>query len=241
MNVLNLIRKSGKKIALLLDTDKADEKHLKSLINQSKKAKVDFIFVGGSFITKNNFSQVIEFLKRNSKIPVVIFPGSVIQLDDKADAILFLSLISGRNPEMLIGNHIIAAPFLKHSGIEVIPTGYILIESGVSTGVVYMSNTVPIPYNQDAIAAHTALAGEYLGLKMMYIDAGSGAMKTVSESMIAAIKKNISLPLVVGGGIRTTEAAVACCRAGADIIVIGNAFEKDLSLLPKIANAVHNC
>ncbi len=237
--IINNKNKGKKQFALLIDPDKIEVPKLKILLDNSQKALVDFFFVGGSFLTSGDFSGCIKFIKDYSSIPVVIFPGSNLQLSEDADAILFLSLISGRNPEMLIGNHVIAAPYLKKSSLEIIPTGYMLIDSGKTTTVAYMSNSSPIPYEKNDIAAYTALAGEMLGMKMIYMDAGSGAAKPVSETMIKAVKNELSIPLIIGGGIRTPQQAVNSCKAGADIVVVGNAIEKDIKLLTSIANAIH--
>jgi len=171
-------------------------------------------------------------------IPVVIFPGNSMQIDPLADAILFMSLISGRNPELLIGNQVISAPVIRESRLEPIATGYMLIDSGAPTAAVYMSNTIPLPSDKPEIAACTALAGEMLGLKLIFMDAGSGATKPVSEQTISAVRRTIAVPLVVGGGINSPEKAISACRAGADLIVIGNAVEKDPAILPLIAGAV---
>jgi putative glycerol-1-phosphate prenyltransferase len=177
---------------------------------------------------------------KESGIPVIIFPGNAMQINQHADALLFLSLISGRNPEMLIGRHVLAAPLLKKSLLEVIPTGYMLIDSGAPTSVSYMSGTVPIPHDKNDIASCTAMAGEMLGLKLIYLDAGSGARYPVSPSMIAAVKKSVKIPLITGGGIRTPEKAYELCGAGSDMIVIGNVLEKDSSLLAEFSSAVHS-
>jgi putative glycerol-1-phosphate prenyltransferase len=162
-----------------------------------------------------------------------------MQINDKADAIFFLSLISGRNPEMLIGQHVLAAPYLKASSLEILPTGYILIDGGTQTTVSYISNTTPIPANKPDIAACTAMAGEMLGLQVIYMDAGSGAKNSIDEKIISVVRKNTNVPLIVGGGILTTQKAVANCFAGADIIVVGNAAEKNPSLILDMANAIH--
>jgi putative glycerol-1-phosphate prenyltransferase len=171
---------------------------------------------------------------------VVIFPGSVMQIDNQAEAILFLSLISGRNAEMLIGKHVAAAPLLKKTRLEIIPTGYMVIESGRLTSVQYISGTLPLPQNKTDLAAHTALAGQLLGLKLIYMDAGSGAEHPVKTELIKAVKKEISVPLIVGGGINNAAKAKAAARAGADVIVVGNSIEKKPELIFDIANAVHS-
>jgi putative glycerol-1-phosphate prenyltransferase len=170
---------------------------------------------------------------------VLLFPGSPAQISRHADALLYLSLISGRNPELLIGQHVISAPFVKKSGLEIIPTGYIVVDGGAPTTVSYISNATPIPADKSDIALCTAMAGEMLGKKLIYMDAGSGAKKPITEEMIAAVAQNIDVPLIVGGGIRDAEKAYLNCKAGADVIVIGNAIEKDASIIEEMAAAVH--
>jgi len=234
-------KKKGRKLfSILIDPDEQTKESLLQIIEKSKSANVDLFFIGGSLLTNNSLDFCISIIKQNCKIPVVLFPGNSMQVNNKADGILFLSLISGRNPEMLIGNHVITAPFLKESDIEVLSTGYMLIDSGKATSVSYMSNTIPIPHEKDDIAVCTALAGEMLGLKMIYMDGGSGAINTVSEKMIGSVAKNINVPLIIGGGINTAEKAKEKCRAGADIIVVGNAIEKENGLIQEIAHAINN-
>ncbi|MBS4014266.1 MAG: geranylgeranylglyceryl/heptaprenylglyceryl phosphate synthase [Bacteroidetes bacterium] len=232
---LTNIAKTGKKqLAVLIDPDKANSDSISSLIKKCNSAKVDLILVGGSLIKGSGFESCIQSIKNETDIPVVIFPGSVFQISSNADAILLLSLISGRNPEMLIGNHVIAAPHIRRAGIEVIPCGYMLIESGKLTSVVYMSNTSPIPYEKNDIAVCTAVAGEMLGHKLIYMDAGSGAEKSISAEMIKQVKANISIPLIVGGGIRDVKTAHDLWNAGADVVVIGNACESKPGLIEEI-------
>ena len=192
--------------------------------------------MGGSLLF-NPIEITITALKLGTSLPVFLFPGNAFQLSDRADGILFLSLISGRNPEFLIGSHVLAAPHLHRAGIEVIPTAYMLIENGTSTSVEYMSNTRPIPGDKVDIAVATAMAGEMLGLKSIYLEAGSGAAHPVASKMIKAIRKNISLPLMVGGGIRTPETALEVFEAGADLIVAGNAIEKNPKLIKEFCEA----
>ena len=244
MNIYSKIlsdKKANKKsFALLIDPDKQDRNQLIAIIEKAKNANTDYFFVGGSLLTNDSLDVCLATLKEHSDIPVVLFPGNAMQVNNKADGILFLSLISGRNPEMLIGNHVITAPILKESDIEVLSTGYMLIDSGKSTSVSYMSNTTPIPQDKDDIAVCTAIAGEMLGLKMIYLDGGSGAINTVSEKMIISVAKNINIPLIIGGGINSVKQAREKCKAGADIIVVGNAIEKDSALIKEIANAIHN-
>ncbi len=240
MNIYSKIvnNRSKKKFAVLVDPDNCNETKLSSLIKTAVDSKVDFFFVGGSLLIDQKIDQHIKLIKENCQIPVVIFSSDFLPASAEADAILFLSLISGRNPEMLIGKHVVAAPYLKKASIEIIPTGYMLIDSGKPTAVQYMSNTCPIPAEKDDIAMCTALAGEMLGMKLIYIDAGSGAEQIVPQRMIKRVKENISLPLIIGGGINTPEKAKKCCDAGADIVVVGNAIEKNIDLIADISKAI---
>ncbi|MEK6782932.1 MAG: geranylgeranylglyceryl/heptaprenylglyceryl phosphate synthase [Bacteroidota bacterium] len=245
MKILNILKERhriGKKsIAVLIDPDKVDDPtQLNQLINLASENCIDFFFVGGSLITTTNLSEVVNQIKEKVNIPVVLFPGNSMQLDPGADAILFLSLISGRNPDLLIGQHVVAAPFLKNHNIEVMPTGYMLINSGKITSVAYISNTTPIPDDKYSLAACTALAGEMLGLQLVYLDAGSGAEKEISTKMISAVRKAVNTPLIIGGGINTSVKALAALEAGADIIVIGNALEKNPDILIEISDKVYD-
>ncbi len=230
--------KGKKQFVVLVDPDKQNSEDVRDLALQAEKAKVDFFFVGGSLLTHNTLEACIKEIKNNSSIPVILFPGDNFQINNNADAILFLSVISGRNAEMLIGKHVVAAPFLKRSTLEIMSTGYMLIDSGRTTTALYMSNTFPIPADKPDIAACTAIAGEMLGLKLIYLDGGSGATNPVSPEMIKTVKANISVPLIVGGGIKTPEKALENCKAGADLIVIGNAIEKKSQLLSEISEAI---
>jgi putative glycerol-1-phosphate prenyltransferase len=245
MNIYNHIlasKKEGKKLfALLIDPDKQDKSALISVIEKAKSAKADFFFVGGSLLTNDSLDSCLSTLKEHADIPIVLFPGNAMQVNDKADGILFLSLISGRNAEMLIGKQVITAPILKQSSLEVLPTGYMLIDSGNPTTVSYMSNTTPIPNDKNAVAACTAMAGEMLGLKLIFMDGGSGAENPISEQMIAAVRQAVDCPIIIGGGISSGDKAIINCKAGTDIIVVGNAIEKDENLITEIANTVHNC
>jgi phosphoglycerol geranylgeranyltransferase len=244
MSVLQTLRdrrESRKKsIAILIDPDKIDDSsRILPLINLANENCVDFFFVGGSLITTTNLSEVVARIKENVTIPVVLFPGNTMQIDPSADALLFLSLISGRNPELLIGQHVVSAPIIRNTRLEVIPTGYILINSGKLTSVAYISNTMPIPEDKYSLAASTAMAGEMLGLQCIYLDAGSGAEREISPKMIAAVRKVTSVPLVVGGGINTPQKAWNALDAGADMIVIGNALEKNPQLLTEISEKIY--
>ncbi len=228
LSQIQALKSQGKKgIAILIDPDKVPVDDFESLAVRLNGTGIDFVFVGGSLLMNDQMPQLVTTLKRHVQAPIVLFPGNAYQICPEADGILFLSLISGRNPEMLIGQHVIAAPRLKQSNLEVLPTGYILVDSGRSTSVNYMSNTLPIPRDKSDIAVCTAMAGELLGLRTMYMDAGSGAQTTIPTEMISAVAGSIDVPLIVGGGIRSTQQAEAVLKAGADLIVIGNAFEKD--------------
>lgn len=232
-------RIAGKKqLAVLIDPDKADPVSLRVLAENCIENAVDYLFVGGSILTEGSLPATLTLLKSYCDLPVVLFPGNHDQVDPMADAILLLSLISGRNPEYLIGQHVTAAPRIKESGLEIIPTGYILIDSGRTTAVQYVSNTIPVPADKPEIAASTALAGEQLGLKLIFAEAGSGALHPVPVAMIRKIREEIQIPLITGGGIRTPEAAYERAVAGSDLIVIGNVLEKDPALLPEISMAV---
>ena len=241
MSVYNrLSDTSKKKFVVLIDPDKPTDKEIIDIVKKSQKVGVDFFFVGGSLLTTDSLDNCIKLIKKHCDIPVLIFPGNSLQISKWCDGFLLLSLISGRNSEMLIGRHVIAAPYLKLYGNEIIPTGYMLVDGGRQTSVSYMSNTTPIPHDKDDIAMCTALAGEMLGLKVIYMDAGSGAVMPISKEMIYKVKNTISVPLIVGGGIRTPEQAAESARAGADIIVVGNALEKSTEMLKEFADAVHN-
>ncbi|WMJ71585.1 geranylgeranylglyceryl/heptaprenylglyceryl phosphate synthase [Cytophagaceae bacterium ABcell3] len=227
-----------KSFAVLLDPDKLTTSECIKLVNKSQEAVIDYFFIGGSLITRKNFNDIIKVVKDHSDIPVVIFPGSNLQIDENADAILLLSLISGRNPEFLIGQHVIAAPLLKESGIEVVPTGYMLVDCGKPTTVSYISNTTPIPHDKPSVASCTALAGEMLGMRLTYLDGGSGAKEPISPEMIAMTRKTVNTPIIVGGGIDTKEKAAAALKAGADIIVVGNAIESNPDFLNEVSETV---
>lgn len=228
-----------KSFAVLLDPDAMSQESGQKTINIAIESKIDFFMVGGSLLTTGNIGAVVKTIKSQTNIPVVLFPGSALQIHHAADAILLLSMISGRNPDFLIGQHVIAAPILKKSGLEILPTGYMLVDCGSQTTVSYISNTTPIPYNKPAIAACTAMAGEMLGLKLLYLDGGSGALNPVSKKMIAAVREASSLPLIVGGGINTPQKAYDALSAGADMIVIGNGIEKRPDLLIEVSEMVN--
>lgn len=240
MSLYSTFSDGKKKFAVLVDPDKYSSRQLVDLTGLANKSKVTFFFVGGSLLGHGSIDQTIRIIKDNSDIPVVIFPGDELQVSEYADAILLLSLISGRNPDLLIGKHVIAAPYLKKSGLEILPTGYMLIDSGRITTALYMSNSIPIPHEKDEIAVSTAVAGEMLGLKLIYMDGGSGAQESVSLSMIEKVKSNISVPLIIGGGICTPHSASERLKAGADVVVIGNAIENNFALLSQMAEVVYS-
>lgn len=227
-----------KSFAVLLDPDNLDSSGCLDIIRLCNLHHVDYLLVGGSLITQSTQALLIGQIKQHTNIPVLLFPSSSLHIDSQADGILLLSLISGRNPEFLIGQHVIAAPLLKASRLEVIPTGYILVDSGRQTTASYMSGTTPLPYDKPNIAASTALAGELLGLHLIYLDGGSGALHAVSPDMIRAVRKEINLPLMVGGGINTVQKASTALAAGADIIVVGTQIEKNQDFISEIAGVV---
>ena len=219
-----------KSIALLLDPDKTKGDPLKNILKIAEECSTDFIMAGGS-LTFNKIDNLIDSIKQLSSIPVILFPGNLLQLTLKADAILLLSLISGRNPELLIGNHVIAAPHLKDVKEKLISVGYILINCGKTTSVEYISQTTAIPSDKPDIAVATALAGEMLGLQMIYLEAGSGAANPVPVDIVRTVRENISIPLAVGGGIKNAKDVEEFFKAGANLIVLGNGVENNPALL----------
>lgn len=234
-SILNNSNNGIKMFGVLIDPDKQNVKELIETIKLCNEADVDYFFVGGSIITHGDMQKTTRLIKENSTKPIIIFPGNPDQISEYADAILFLSLISGRNPEFLIGHQVTAAPLIKKTNLEVIPTGYLLVDCGTTTTAIYVSDTNPIPHNNAEIAANTALAGEYLGLKITYIDGGSGAKKCISSAMIAKTRETLNGPLIIGGGIRTPQAAKEIYKAGADIIIVGNGAEENRNLISEIA------
>ncbi|MBX2973275.1 MAG: geranylgeranylglyceryl/heptaprenylglyceryl phosphate synthase [Flavobacteriales bacterium] len=241
LHTLETARREGRKLlAVLIDPDFGqDRERLDRTVQNACMAKADLIFVGGSLLTSAAFDRCVQRVKELSDRPVVLFPGSPSQLSAHADAVLFLSLISGRNPELLIGHHVTAAPTVKALGMEAVPTGYMLVDGGRPTTVSYVSQTLPIPHDKPGIAAATALAGSYLGLRTIYMDTGSGALRTVSPEMVAAVRTHVELPIIVGGGIRDAQAARMLCEAGADVLVVGTAFEEDPERIFAMSEAVH--
>jgi len=216
----------------LLDPDNYNQKSIQNLCKYTPK-QIDFFFVGGS-LTNESIFKLVKSLKELTQIPIILFPGNLLQIDENADALLLLSLVSGRNPELLIGNHVIAAPFIKKSGLESISTAYLLIESGITSSVEYMSNTKPIPRTKTNIAVATAIAAQLLGFKQIYLEAGSGAINHVPYEMIVAVRKETNLPIIVGGGIKSPSDLKRIYQAGADIAVVGNSLEKNPELIDEL-------
>lgn len=203
------------------------------------QAGVDFIMIGGSYVSADA-NNIVSAVKQSTSLAVVLFPGSSLQLSASADAIFLLSLISGRNPEYLIGNHVVAAGYIKKMGVEVIPVGYILVDGGVVSSVQYVSNTMPIPANKPDLVVATAMAGEMLGFKMIYLEAGSGALNPVSPEVIAATRSSINIPIIVGGGLRSEESVITALKAGADVVVVGTVVEDNPEAIGRLVSLVKN-
>jgi len=227
--ILHSKSRKEKLLAILLDQDKVDLQNLENLIQKINESPATHIFIGGSHVITNILDELIQKLREKVKLPIVLFPGNPSQISIHADGILFLSLISGRNPDFLIEHQVKAAPILKKSNLEVISTGYILIESGNPTAVASVSKTIPLPRHNAEIAVDTALAGEFLGSKLIYLEAGSGAKLPVPLETISLVSKNIKIPLIVGGGIKSIQEIQDAYIAGADLVVIGTAFENDIN------------
>ena len=206
-------RTRRKSFALLIDPDKVDPASTATLIELAVEARVDYLFVGGSLVVSDHLDQVVQQIKASCKIPIILFPGTPSQVSPYADALLYLSLISGRNPELLIGQHVVSAPAVRKSGLEIISTGYMVIDGGAPTTVSYISNALPIPADKNEIALCTAMAGEMLGMKLIYMDAGSGARRPISTEMIERVSDNIEIPLIIGGGIQNPEKVYLQCQS----------------------------
>ena len=244
VNIYNKIvadRTANKKnFVVLLDPDKCSGSNLDQVIKLCKDAHVDYLFIGGSLLMHSDLDNYLLRIKDQTDIPLILFPGNTHQVSAQADALLYLSMISGRNPDLLIGKHVESAIAVRESALEVISTGYMLVDGGKLTSVQYISNTQPIPHDKNSIATSTAIAGEMLGLKLIYLEAGSGATRSVSNSMITSVSSYINIPLIAGGGIRTPESATEAIESGADIIVVGNAIEKDPELIMDMSAAIHS-
>ncbi|MEI7810921.1 MAG: geranylgeranylglyceryl/heptaprenylglyceryl phosphate synthase [Ignavibacteria bacterium] len=235
------IKTNGAACLILIDPDKISGQKLVDFVRECEVSGVDGLLVGGSLIINGNLARTIDTIKKSSALPAIIFPGSVSQVTPEADAMLFISLISGRNAEHLIGEHVMVSPLIKNYNIETISTGYMLIESGQVTTAEYISGSKPIPRNKPEIAMATALAAQYLGMKMVYLEAGSGAQLPVPDEMVKIVSSALDIPVIVGGGIRDASTARQKVEAGAKIVVTGNYFEDDSKweLLKEFSEAVH--
>lgn len=238
--LLKIKRARGCGFLVLLDPDRSSPRELSRYAALCDRSGVDAFLFGSSLMVANDFEKSLVAVKKAVKKPVIIFPGSSAMVSARADALLFLSMVSGRNPNLLIGEHVKAAPAIKKLGIEVIPTAYMLIESGVITSVAYLSNTFPIPNHKPDIACAHALAGQYLGMKMVYLEAGSGAEKPVPVEMVKKVSAYVEIPVIVGGGIRQAEHARKVAKAGASFVVIGNALEDSPQMVKEFAEAIHS-
>ncbi len=237
--LLHQQQQKKKSLAVFIDPDQLDEvADTLRLISLGIKHQIDYFLVGGSLITTNNLGEVIRTIKDECDIPVILFPGSNLYIESSADAILLLSIISGRNPDLLIGQHVVAAPVLKRSPLEIMATGYILVNTGSIASTTYLSHTTPIPHDKASVAACTAMAGEMLGLKLIYLDAGTEAERAIDPKMISAVRKSVDVPLIVGGGINNRYQASRTYEAGADLLVINGVERTTENKLPEIAEVV---
>lgn len=239
--LLDIKKQKGAGYLVLIDPDKQDVESASAFASYSKKAAVDALLVGSSFLMSDRLDTVVQNAKNISGLPIIIFPGASNHISRYADAILFISLVSGRNPEFLIGEHVKAAPTIKRYGIEPIPTGYMLVEGGSTTSVQFISATLPIPRDKADIAVAHAIAAEMLGMKCIYLECGSGSLHSVPNEMISAVKEQINIPIIVGGGIVEPKMAEEKVKAGADFIVTGNVLEKsgNINLMNEFSNAIH--
>jgi phosphoglycerol geranylgeranyltransferase len=233
-NIMVSLKNNHKLFAVLIDPEKIVLEDISSFIKRVNTSIATHVFVGGSTVEDNLTKTIVGEIKRHTQLPVVLFPGSITQIADNADALLFLSLISGRNPEYLIGKHVESVSELRHTNLEVIPTGYILIENGKETSVERVTQTTPISRTNIQKIVDTAKAGELLGMKLIYLEAGSGALEPITSDIIKAVKKELNIPLIVGGGIKTKKQLDYAYNSGADVVVIGTAFENDESFFEQI-------
>lgn len=238
---LDTILEKGAVFAVVVDQDRIELQEAANIASQIEKGGADAIFVGTSLMLKHTLEEAVKRMKSAVAIPIVLFPGDVFQVCHRADAVLFLSLISGRNAELLIGEHVKVALLVRSYGLEVIPVGYMLVESTCISSVQFMSNTIPIPRAKPDIAVAHAVAGQLLGMKMIYLEGGSGSSKSVPNTMIRAVKENLDIPLVVSGGIRSPEEAAEKVNSGADVVVIGSSLELEANRnrVQKFATAIH--
>ena len=233
------VKDKGAGFIILIDPDRKNDKKLETLVENANRSGVDAIFVGGSLMMDGGYHDRVARIKDVAKIPVIFFPGGVGQINEYYDAMLFMSVISGRNPHYLIGEQVIAAPIVKDLALEAIPTGYMLLDGGSATTVEFMSGSLPIPLDRPDIAVAHALAGQYLGMKLLYLEAGSGAKYPVPIEIIKQVASETNVSLIVGGGIRTPKAAAERVKAGASFIVAGTAIEKSSELMAEFSAAVH--
>jgi len=233
-DILDSVSKNKKQLAVLIDPDKMFPENLSGFMKKVNVSKATHIFVGGSIVEENMTEKLVLEIKNLTDLPVIIFPGDVNQLNDRADGLLFLSLLSGRNPDYLIGKQVKAVSKLRQTNLEVIPTGYMLIENGKETSVEKVTATTPMPRNNIQEIVDTAKAGELLGMKLIYLEAGSGAKHPITEDIISSVKQELKIPLIVGGGIRNKEQLSKAYQAGGDVVVIGTAFEEDESFFNEL-------
>ena len=231
----------GSAFFVLVDPDRVSSDKVSGFADLCAKADVDAFLVGGSLTFSGHLDELVSSIKKASGLPVLLFPGNACQISGAADAILFLSLLTSRNADFLVGEHVKAAPFIHRWSLEVIPTAYLLVESGPLTSVQFITQSFPIPRDKFDLAVAHALAGKYMGMKLVYLEAGSGAGLPVPHQMVEAVSSATALPVIVGGGVRTAEKAGQLARAGARFVVVGNALEEDggSSLLREISSAVH--
>jgi len=233
-NISNSVQTGKKLLAVLIDPDKVKVEELSGFMAKVNDSIANYIFVGGSAVKEKDCDLVVSEIKKHTRLPIVLFPGDITQITNKADALLFLSLISGRNPDYLIDKHVQSISKLKQTSLEVIPTGYILIENGKETSVQKVTQTKPIPRKNLKKIVDTAYAGQLLGLKLIYLEAGSGATEPVTSEIINKVKKNLKIPLIVGGGIKSVKQLSDAYNSGADLVVIGTAFEEDISFFKEL-------
>jgi len=238
--LLSIKEEKGAGYIVLIDPDKNSEKKLEEKISKINNSGVDAIFVGGSLILDNNCERRVSIIKSLSELPVIFFPGGISQLNKYYDAMLFMSILSGRNPHYLIGEQVVAAPIVKDLGIEVIPTGYLIVDGGNNSSVQFMSGTNPIPIEKPDILVAHALAAQYLGKKLVYLESGSGAKNSIPNELVKAVNSYIDVPIIVGGGIRSPESAYEKVQAGASFIVTGTVIENDsMAMIKEFADAIH--
>ena len=240
-HLLSIYEKRGGIYAVLLDPDKKNHDIIESMVTNANESDVDVLLVGGSLMMDGKSHDRVRDIKEQSKIPVVFFPGSASQLNSYFDAVLFLSVLSGRNPHYLIGEQVISAPIIKGLGLETIPTGYLLLDGGAHSTVEFMSGSKPIPMNRPDITVAHALAAEYMGMKFVYLEAGSGAKQSVSDEIIIRCEENLNIHLIVGGGIKSPQEAASKIEAGASMVVTGSVVEtsKNNSLMKEFSDAIH--